>query len=65
MSIKNAIIIKISIINKKKLILLINIYNSKDEKIINELKTYLQQHLRKRKYEAILIMKDFNLHHSL
>ena len=41
MLIKDIIIIEINIKNKEKLILLINIYNSKDEKIINKLKIYL------------------------
>src|SRR5947207_6771476 len=53
--------IEISIKNKEKPTLLINIYNPKDGKFISELKTHLQQHLRKRKYGAILIMRDFNL----
>src|SRR5271156_5240247 len=51
--------------HKKKPTLLINIYNACDNDQINKLKTSLRKLVQERKYGTILIIEDFNLHHSL
>ncbi len=57
--------ISISNTNTSKPTLLVNIYNPKDAEIISLLKQYLQTNLETADYENIIILGDFNLHHSL
>ena len=45
--------------------LIINIYNTKGTPLINELATFLRTHLRRHRYDSILMVGDFNLHHPL
>ena len=45
--------------------LVINMYNTKDSTLINDFTTFLQTHLRHHRYDAIVMVGDFNLHHPL
>src|SRR5271154_2569165 len=65
LSSSDATAIEIKSKHKKKPTLLINIYNACENDQIDKLKTSLQKLVQERKYETILIVGDFNLHHSL
>jgi len=45
--------------------LIVNLYNSDNHSLIEQLHTILFQHIKIVNYEVILVAGDFNLHHAL
>jgi ribonuclease HI len=45
--------------------LIVNLYNSDNHSLIEQLRTILLQHIKMANYEVVLVAGDFNLHHAL
>ena len=48
-----------------KPMLVVNVYNPCDEPIIEEPHNFMREHLRRQKYDTIIMAGDFNCHHPL